>query len=55
MPTLTEMEWAAHLLEKGFAVIVEPFAPDKGADLLAERRGVPYYIEIRSVRTSRNV
>ena len=42
--TLAEMESAVFLAQQGFVVIVEPKAPEKGPDLLAEWDGVPYFV-----------
>ncbi len=47
--TLAEMESAAFLAQQGFVVTVEPMAPEKGPDLRAERDGIPYFVEIRTV------
>lgn len=45
--TVAEMESAVFLAQQGFVVTVEPTAPKKGPDLLAEWEGIPYYVEIR--------
>jgi len=37
------------LAEHGFAVILEPMAPQRGPDLRADWEGIPYFIEIRTV------
>jgi len=46
-PTIAEMESAVFLAEQGFVVTLEPTAPKKGPDILAEREGIPYLVEIR--------
>ena len=45
--TVAEMEVGVFLAEQGFVVTFEPSAPKKGPDLLAEREGIPYFVEIR--------
>jgi hypothetical protein len=50
--TLAEMESAVFLAVQGFAVTVEPTAPKRGPDLLAERDGVSYFVEIREAGLS---
>lgn len=45
--TVVEMEAAVFLVQQGFAVTLEPFAPKKGPDLQADWAAVPYFIEIR--------
>ena len=50
--TLVEMEMAVFLAQQGFTVTLEPTAPKKGPDLLAEREGVSYFVEIREVGRS---
>jgi hypothetical protein len=47
--TLAEMESALFLTQQGFAVTVEPSAPEKGPDIKAEWQGTPYFVEIRTV------
>jgi hypothetical protein len=47
--TIAEMESAVFLAQRGFVVTVEPTAPRKGPDLLAQREGISYFIEIREV------
>jgi len=46
--TLAEMESAAFLAKQGFAVTLEPSAPDRGPDIRADWERVPYFIEIRA-------
>lgn len=50
--TLAEMESAVFLAGQGFAVTVEPTAPKRGPDLLAERDGISYFVEIREAGLS---
>jgi hypothetical protein len=50
--TLAEMETAVFLEESGFAVTLEPFAPDKGADIRADIDEKSYFLEVRSVGDS---
>jgi hypothetical protein len=50
--TLAEMESAVFLAGQGFAVTVEPTAPKRGPDLLAEWNGVSYFVEIREAGLS---
>lgn len=45
--TIAEMESAVFLAEQGFVVTLEPTAPKKGPDILAEWEGIPYFVEIR--------
>jgi hypothetical protein len=47
--TLAEMESALFLAKQGFAITVEPSAPEKGPDIQADWRGTPYFVEIRTV------
>lgn len=47
--TLAEMESALFLAQQGFAVTVEPSAPEKGPDIQADWHGTPYFVEIRTV------
>lgn len=47
--TVAEMESAVFLAQQGFAVTVEPTAPERGPDLRAELGGIPYFVEIRRV------
>jgi hypothetical protein len=47
--TLAEMESAVLLAQQGFAVTLEPTAPQKGPDLQADWEGVPYFVEVRAV------
>ena len=49
VPTLAEMESALFLAQRGFAVTVEPSAPEKGPDIQADWQGTPYFVEIRTV------
>jgi len=49
VPTLAEMESAIFFAGQGFAVILEPMAPQKGPDLRADWEGTPYFIEVRTV------
>ena len=44
--TIAEMESAVFLAEQGFVVTLEPTAPKKGPDILAEWEGIPYFVEI---------
>jgi hypothetical protein len=48
-PTLAELEWAVWLAERGFAITVEPLAPNVGPDLEA-RKDQTYFLEIRTMR-----
>jgi hypothetical protein len=50
--TVAEMEAAFFLAKQGFVVTVEPNAPRKGPDLLVEREGVSYFVEIREAGLS---
>lgn len=50
--TLAEIEVAAHLLEQGFGLVLEPAAPAKGPDLRADIGGKSYFIEVRAVSDS---
>ena len=50
--TLAEMESAVFLAGQGFAVTVEPTAPKRGPDLLAERDRISYFVEIREAGLS---
>lgn len=50
--TVAEMEAAVFLAKQGFLVTVEPNAPKKGPDLLVEREGVSYFVEIREAGLS---
>jgi hypothetical protein len=50
--TLAEMETAVFLEESGFLVVLEPFAPDKGADIRADFDKNAYYLEVRAVGDS---
>jgi len=45
--TIAEMEAAVFLAQQGFLVTLEPTAPKKGPDILAEWEGVRYFLEIR--------
>jgi hypothetical protein len=54
VPTLAEMESAIFLAGQGFAVTLEPMAPQKGPDLRADWDGTPYFIEVRTVGFSEN-
>jgi hypothetical protein len=45
--TIAEMESAVFMAERGFVVTLEPTAPKKGPDILAEWEGIPYLVEIR--------
>jgi hypothetical protein len=47
-----EIETAVFLEESGFVVTLEPFAPDKGADIRADFDQKAYYLEVRSVGDS---
>jgi len=47
--TIAEMEVAVFLAQQGFGVILEPTAPKRGPDILAEWEEVSYFIEIREV------
>lgn len=47
--TLAEMESALFLAQRGFAITVEPLAPNKGPDIQADWRGTSYFVEIRTV------
>jgi hypothetical protein len=47
--TLAEMESAVFLAQQGFAVTLEPAAPQKGPDIRADLEGNPYFVEIRTV------
>jgi hypothetical protein len=47
--TLAEMESAVFLAQQGFAVTVEPSAPEKGPDIQADWQGTSYFVEIRTV------
>ena len=49
VPTLAEMESALFLAQQGFAVTVEPSAPETGPDIQADWQGTPYFVEIRTV------
>jgi hypothetical protein len=42
--TLAEMESAIRLAQQGFAVTLEPMAPEKGPDIRADLKGVPYFV-----------
>jgi hypothetical protein len=50
--TLAELETAVFLEQSGFQVVLEPFAPERGADLRADFNQVPYYLEVRAVGDS---
>jgi hypothetical protein len=50
--TVAEMEAAVFLTKQGFFVTFEPNAPRKGPDLLVEREGISYFVEIREVGLS---
>jgi hypothetical protein len=50
--TLAEMESAIRLTQQGFTVTLEPSAPEKGPDIRADLKSVPYFIEIRTVGLS---
>lgn len=50
--TVVELETAVFLARQGFTVTLEPTAPKKGPDILAEREGVSYFVEIREVGRS---
>ena len=50
--TLAELETAVFLEQSGFQVVLEPFAPERGADLRADFNDVPYYLEVRAVGDS---
>ena len=50
--TLAELETAVFLEQSGFQVVLEPFAPERGADLRADFNEVPYYLEVRAVGDS---
>jgi hypothetical protein len=49
VPTLAEMESALFLAQQGFAVTVEPSAPETGPDIQADWQGALYFVEIRTV------
>ncbi len=49
VPTLAEMESAIRLAREGFTVTLEPTAPEKGPDIRADLKGVPYFVEVRTV------
>src|ERR1700723_104552 len=50
--TLAELESAAFLAKQGFAVTLEPSAPDRGPDIRADWEGIPYFVEIRAAGLS---
>ncbi len=50
--TLAELETAVFLEQSGFQVTLEPFAPERGADLRADFNDVPYYLKVRAVGDS---
>jgi hypothetical protein len=52
--TLAEMETTVFLADQGFAVTVEPSAPQKGPDIRADWQGVPYFVEVRTVGFSKD-
>lgn len=52
VPTLSEMEVALHLLERGCSVVLEPTAPQKGPDMRADIDGQSYFLEVRAVSDS---
>ena len=49
VPTLAEMESAVFLIQQGFEVTIEPFAPEKGPDLRADSGGASYFVEVRAI------
>jgi hypothetical protein len=52
IPTLAEMEVAAHLMEQGCALVLEPTAPAKGPDMRADYGDRCYFVEVRAVGDS---
>lgn len=50
--TLAEIETAVFLAHQGFAVVLEPMAPQKGPDLRADWEQTPYFVEVRAVGQS---